>query len=83
VLKSFEFNKNATEVILVTADLRIRFYSLAKFEGVYLRELATVHRESINSTDLSLNGGFMLTGGNDNLLKVWDYEAQKTVPYYF
>jgi WD40 repeat protein len=83
VLRSFEFNKNATEVIMVTDDLKIKFYSLSKFEGQFLRELATVHRGSINSVDLSLNGGFMLSGGDDNLIKVWDYEAQKTVPYYF
>lgn len=83
VLRSFEFNKNATEVVLVTDDLRIRFHSLVKFEGVFLRELQTVHRGSINSIDLSLNGGFMLTGGEDNLIKIWDYEAQKSVPYYF
>lgn len=25
----------------------------------------------------------MLTGGQDNLLKMWDYDAQKTVPFYF
>ena len=25
----------------------------------------------------------MLTGGEDNLLKLWDYDAQKTVPFYF
>lgn len=70
-------------MILITADLRIRFYSLDKFEGVYIRELATVHRGAINSADLSLNGGYMLTGGDDNLIKIWDYEAQKTVPFYF
>jgi WD40 repeat protein len=34
-----------------------------------------VHRGSINSIDLSLNGGFMLTGGEDNLIKIWDYDA--------
>jgi hypothetical protein len=61
--------------VLVTDDLRIRFHSLVKFEGVFLRELQTVHRGSINSIDLSLNGGFMLTGGEDNLIKIWDYEA--------
>lgn len=25
----------------------------------------------------------MLTGGEDNMIKVWDYEAMKTMPYYF
>lgn len=25
----------------------------------------------------------MVTGGEDSMLKVWDYEAQKTLPYFF
>jgi len=70
-------------VILITADQRIRFYNLGRFEGIFLRELTTVHRGSVNTTDLSLNGGFMLTGGADNLIKIWDYEAQKTVPFFY
>ena len=83
ILKSFQFAQNSSEVILVTADQRIRFYSLARFEGIFLRELTTVHRGSINTTDLSLNGGFMLTGGSDNLIKIWDYDAVKTTPYNY
>jgi len=42
-----------------------------------------VHRGSVRSTDLSNNGGFMLTGGEDNLIKIWDYEAQTTTPTHF
>ena len=42
-----------------------------------------MHRYGINSLDLSLNGGYMLTGGADHLLKVWDYDAQKSIPYFF
>lgn len=75
MVKSFTFSKNGREIIVVTKDQRIRFYSLSKFEGVYLKELCTAHRGSIKSADLSNNGGFMLTGGEDNLIKMWDYEA--------
>lgn len=83
IIRSFQFTKNNREMIVVTKDQRIRIYSLASFEGVYLRELQTVHKGAVTCTDLSKNGGYMLTGGQDNLLKMWDYEAQKTVPYYF
>lgn len=68
---------------MVTKDQRVRVYSLATFEGAYLRELCTVHKGAVTCTDLSANGGFMLTGGEDNLLKIWDYDAQKSVPYFF
>jgi WD40 repeat protein len=68
---------------VITEDLKIKFVQLDKFEGTFIREILTVHRGAINCSDLSLNGGYMLTGGEDNLLKIWDYDAQKTVPYYF
>ena len=74
-MKSFQFNKRGNEIIVVTKDQRIRFYSLSRFEGVFIKELTTVHREAIRTTDLSNNGGFMLTGGEDNLIKIWDYDA--------
>ena len=83
VVRSFQFTKNNRELIVVTKDQRIRFYSLATFEGAYIREVHTVHKGACTSTDLSHNGGYMLTGGQDNLLKIWDYDAQKTHPYYF
>ena len=83
IIRSFQFSKSSREVIIVTKDQRIRIYSLARFEGLYLRELTTVHRGACRTTDLSNNGGYMLTGGEDNLLKMWDYDAQKTVPFFY
>lgn len=67
----------------MTTDCKLKVYSLAKYEGIFLREISTVHRGSITSISLSSNAGYMLTGGEDNMLKVWDYEANKTVPYFF
>ena len=63
IIRSFQFTKNNKEVIIVTKDQRIKVYSLATFEGAYLRELHTVHKGAVTCTDLSLNGGYMLTGG--------------------
>jgi len=83
IIRSFQFTKNNREIIVVTKDQRIRVYSLATFDGAYLRELHTVHKGAVTCTDLSNNGGYMLTGGQDNLLKMWDYDAQKTVPHFF
>lgn len=48
-----------------------------------MRELTTVHRGAVKSLDLSLNGGYILTGGEDNMVKMWDFDASKTVPYYY
>lgn len=46
-----------------------------KYEGIFLREISNCHRAGINHVDVSSNSGFFLTGGEDSILKVWDYEA--------
>ena len=39
-----------------------------------MRELDAVHR-GISNIDLTLNGQYMITSGDDKLLKLWDSEA--------
>ena len=82
-MRAFEFSKDASEAVLLLNDQRLRFYQLSTFDGVLLRELNNTHRQSINTADLTLNGGFFISGGADSLIKVWDYEAPKTVPFFY
>jgi WD40 repeat protein len=82
-LKQFTFANNNRELLVMTSDCRLRFYSLARYEGLLLRELQSVHRGSITALSVSQNGGYFLTGGEDSMLKAWDYEASKTSPYFF
>jgi len=83
IIKSFQFANNNRDLLVVTKDCKIRFYSLMKYEGIFLREVANCHRGAINGLAVSGNSGYMLSGGEDNMVKIWDYEAQKSVPYYF
>lgn len=83
IVKSFKFANNNRDLLVVTKDCKVKFFSLLKYEGILLREVANCHRGAITGLDVSLNSNYMLTGGEDNMLKIWDYEAQKTVPYYF
>jgi WD40 repeat protein len=53
----------------------VRFYSLIKYEGIFMREVANCHRGNITGIDVSANSGYMLTGGEDSMVKIWDYEA--------
>jgi WD40 repeat protein len=69
--------------MVMTNDCRIRFYSLARYEGIMLREVNVVHRGSITAMTVSQNSGYFLTGGEDSMLKVWDYEAHKTLPQFY
>jgi WD40 repeat protein len=68
---------------MITTTGKLRVYSLAKYEGIFLREISSAHRGNIVSLDVSTNSGYMITGGEDNMLKVWDYEADKASPFYF
>lgn len=83
ILRQFAFANNNRDIAVVTNDCKIRVYNLVKYEGIFLREINTVHRGSIVSMNISGNSGYMLTGGEDCMVKVWDYEAQKTLPFYF
>jgi WD40 repeat protein len=82
-LRQFTFANNNRELVVMTNDCRVRFYSLARYEGILLREISAVHRGSITTLSVSANSGYFITGGEDAMLKVWDYEAQKTLPYFF
>jgi WD40 repeat protein len=84
LVKSFKFTQpHNRELTVLTTDCKVRFYSLSKPEGVFIRELANAHRGSINSLNYSANSAYFMSGGNDHILKMWDAEAQKTSPYYF
>jgi len=83
IIKSFKFSNNNRDLIIVTKDCKVVFYSLMRYEGIFLREIPNCHRGSINGIDTSLNSGYMLTGGEDSMVKIWDYEVSKTVPYFF
>ena len=68
---------------MVTKDCKVRFYSLMRYDGIFIKEIPNCHRGSINGLDVSHNSGYMITGGEDSMVKIWDYEAQKTIPYNF
>ena len=63
------------DLLVVTKDCRIRFYNLNSYEGLFLREVANCHRGAICDIDVSMNSGYMLTAGEDKMVKIWDYEA--------
>jgi hypothetical protein len=63
LVKMFKFANSNRDLICATSDCRIRFYSLSKYEGVFLREISTVHRGDITSMSVSNNSGYLMTGG--------------------
>ena len=88
IVKSFMFANNNQDLLVVTKDCKVRIYSLIDhqgmcYEGIFLREIANCHRGAITGLDVSQNSGYLLTGGEDNMLRIWDYEATNTNAYFF
>lgn len=52
-IKQFMFANGNRELVVMTNDCRVRFYSLARYEGIMLREVTAAHRGSITSLAVS------------------------------
>lgn len=63
IVKSFRFSNNNNDLVIVTKDCKVRFYSLMKYEGLFLREISSCHRGLIRSIDVSVNSGYMVSAG--------------------
>jgi WD40 repeat protein len=72
------FNKDATELIVATSDRRLARYDVAT--GTLIRETTAVHRGDVNTLDLSPSGAYLMTAGNDRMIRVWDAELRGPSP---
>ena len=57
---------------VVLCDNTIRFYGLAKYEGIFIKEIKDLHIKEINRLNCSQNYNYFLTCGQEGLIKVWD-----------
>ena len=67
----FKFSNDGVELFVGTTNSSLRRYSIET--GKLIRELPAVHRDGFTSFDLTKNSKFIITGGKDQLIKVWDY----------
>jgi WD repeat-containing protein 90 len=68
-LKLVQFAPIQNEVYAITQDCRLHRYCLNTGELAY--ESSPLHLDVINAMSISDNGRFLLTGGNEGLLKLW------------
>ncbi|XP_027423567.1 cilia- and flagella-associated protein 52 isoform X2 [Zalophus californianus] len=59
------------QIITSGTDRRVAYWEI--FDGSVIRELEGSLSGSINGMDITLEGVHFVTGGNDHLVKVWDY----------
>ncbi len=70
----YKFTNSCREMFIGTSNCHLRKHSIQT--GKLLKELPNVHRNSFNSFDFTSNSKFIVTVGDDCLVKVWDYEMR-------
>ena len=68
-LKLVEFSPLKNEVYAITQDCRLHRYCLDT--GELAHESSPLHLDVINAMSISDNGRYLLTGGEEGLLKLW------------
>ena len=56
-------------------DCSIRFYSLGKYEGIFIKEIKDVHIKEIKKFICSKNFNYFITCGEEGIIKVWDLKT--------
>lgn len=70
VNKVYLINKNILVVILENCS--IQFYSLAAYEGIFIKEMPNIHLAKINDFLISRNSKYFISGGEEGMIKIWD-----------
>lgn len=71
------YNAEETQIITSGTDRKIGYWEC--FDGSLIRELDGAKTGSVNAMDISSDGEFFVTGGDDTLLKVWTYQEGSVV----
>ena len=76
-LQKIQFSPNGQDILAISKakTSKVRFYSLSGYEATQSRELSDLHASDILSFGISPNSKYLVTGGVDRILKVWDYSS--------
>jgi WD40 repeat protein len=62
--------KNILAVVLENCS--IQYYSIGTYEGLLVKEFPNVHIDKVNELLISKNYKYMLTSGEEGMIKIWD-----------
>lgn len=71
------YNGDETQIITSGTDRKIGYWEC--FDGSGIRELEGAKTGAVNAMDISPDGEYFVTGGDDKLLKVWTYNQGEVV----
>lgn len=65
------------QVITSGTDRNVAYWEV--IDGLQIRSLEGAKSGSINAMDISADGKYFITGGDDHLLKMWDYDEGRVI----
>ena len=73
------YGLNECQIITCGTDRKVSYWEV--FDGSQVREIDGSKSSSINTLDVSQDGGYFVTGGDDRVIKVWKYMEGELVGY--
>ncbi|KAM8991924.1 cilia- and flagella-associated protein 52 isoform 1-T1 [Ara ararauna] len=73
LFKCLCYHPEEYQVITSGTDRKIGYWEV--FDGSVIREVEGSASGSINGMDITSDGAFFVTGGDDHLVKLWDYKG--------
>ncbi|XP_011496716.1 PREDICTED: cilia- and flagella-associated protein 52 [Ceratosolen solmsi marchali] len=70
------FSPNNIQILTCGTDRKISYWET--LDGLMIRELEGSGVGALNCIDISPDGKYFVTGGNDSIVKLWSYETGET-----
>jgi WD40 repeat protein len=80
VIQKMIFAPNGQDLLVVSygQDYKVKFYGLNGFEAIFIKEFSGCHPSAeISDFAVSQNSKYLVTGGSDKLIKLWEYGARQ------
>lgn len=74
---SVRYSPNGVQVLTCGSDRKIGYWET--LDGTIIRELTGSSAGALNCLDITSNGEYFVTGGNDSIVKLWSYETGETI----
>ncbi|KAL4240132.1 Cilia- and flagella-associated protein 52 [Mactra antiquata] len=77
LFKCVSYSKDESQILTSGTDRKLGYWEA--FDGSLTRDLEGSKTGSVNAMDISPDGEYFVTGGDDKLLKVWNYNEGEVI----
>lgn len=76
---SVKYHPSDVQILTVGTDRKITYWEV--FDGSMVREIEGSHSTSLNALDVSPTGEYFVTGGGEQIVKMWLYQEGVVAAY--